>query len=356
MPVFLASMSLAWLVDGLAECFLKESWQPLNSRSTLVAVVLLIVGVVLARVFVGKFESDRILLFLGASSWTLAPWAVSWITDGFRGLLTHEHNYINEMILIISGSVIGLVAIMVTLGYAVRGFDPPPPKVVSKENRLESDAMGEKVKVLIAIVGPVEGILPKTLLFTLKALPNLDKIIPLGEPHLSQGSGQVYDPMATAKKYCDDLEIMVQTDETVVVPQNSYPNDKQFDYIEKAIMRGIKDVRPDQVICDITGGSVPQKLALYDIARRLGLESIYVVAAPLKDIRWVQKLSETVNRDQIYRNEVLKASIKELEGDTNTRPGINLQFSSMSLKEKGNEQGEDSSTLHGSPEKAVSNE
>lgn len=244
----------------------------------------------------------------------LTPTGLAWLGDGLG----------SDPVQIAQASAGALL--LCTAGVAFwRGLVASKEEVSPREvpeHRLVPPAVLEQATVLVASSGPIPpGGAPRALLYSIGAMPNLGLVISVddGEKGSRGGWSGVDDHLDVIDRHrprSAQVRVIPRPKvEHLKVTKNEVPNIEKLSEEMKGLL-GNADL--ERVVVDVTGGNVPQTLVLYDVARHLGLTTLYVVAEPPSVLGGGRGQSESLATVEIERRMVLLAD--------EDRRALGLQF------------------------------
>lgn len=281
------SVGVGWIADGIAAWAWSDT-APTDLSWAFWAGLAIIVLAACASVLAG-FELPHLRTIFGNvkqlfGALVITPAAVAWVSDG---LATGTWIQAGIGTLALAGSVALLVYGLRAARDAVGGRPLPPYEQFPPEELADATT-------LIASVGP-KGLYPKALLHTIKAMPKLQLVISIDDgypetgengnqlPPTEQGGSQGVDKhLELLDRYHPARRESRPRIEHFTMPSNQRATKTAITDLINRLQTLVDD--EDKVIVDVTGGRVPQSLAVYDAARRLNYPALYVVATEPKDL------------------------------------------------------------------------
>lgn len=320
------SVSVGWIADGIAAWAWSDT-APTDLSWAFWAGLAILVLAVCASVLAG-FELPHLRTLFGNvkqlfGALVITPAAVAWVSDG---LATGTWIQAGIGTLALAGSVALLVYGLRAARDAVGGRPLPPYEQFPPEELANATT-------LIASVGP-KGVYPKALLHTIKAMPKLQLVISIddGHPETDENGNQLTEP-GGFQGVAKHLDLLAKYDparresrpriEHLPMPSNQRATKTALTDLINRLQALVDD--EDKVIVDVTGGRVPQSLAVYDAARRLNYPALYVVATEPNDLAKMYG-----NRADAERGD-LERRLATVDGTRD--PDIKLQFARLLKRE-----------------------
>lgn len=255
------SVGLGWFADGLGEYWFADGEMSGPAWTGLALVACGAVAVVVDASSSWNEVQRWKDLFLGV---ILLPAASGWMGDGVASSVPEQA---------LVGAALVFVAGWLAVRGVTRGLSGSDDRPVAEHLRFSDEEL-RQARVLVASVGPLETY-PKALLHTLRAMPNLQRVVSVDDGMKREDRGGLYGVLdhwnLLVKAGVREGELSIQH---VKVDSNVPPTDLAS--IREKVREKVGDERA--VVVDVTGGRVPQSLAVYDIARELGYSALYVVA------------------------------------------------------------------------------
>lgn len=307
---FVVSLMLGWTADGVADYWFRG--EPFDWLAW-VSLILLAVAALSLVVFISggspTRETGRLLKILLAV--VLLPASLGWFQDGIADREAIQ-------------GTIGLVGMILAGWLAVRGvvaaLESPPERTVAEYQKFPKEKL-QRAKILIATsspLGPTDY--PKALLHTLRSMPNLERVISVNDG--GAGATGVADHWALLRSHTGPSDLPGGIKDVVLGPAHEFPPETILTEAKDTIQSLVAG--ESEVVVDVTGGSVPQTLALYDIARELGFATLYVVAKDPRKLAAVWSQSAPTSDDDVRRRLAVPSPADEKE--------IALDFAQLSRR------------------------